>query len=135
MRHISILGSHFPKMPIVELFPAVDVAEQNQPQPPQELAPPAFTASVFDKADRLENEVKDIEIEADPALKNVTRTRASACDLTLTLAPATPAGTGVPTTSSGTFGVDFGRLFIRRGKPRRRSFGSCGRCCHRGCRR
>ncbi len=79
-------------MPIINLAPAADVAEQNEPEPPQELAPrTAFTASVFDKVDRLEDQdVNDIAqvidaaaVEAEPTLK-----RATACDLAVTPIPA-----------------------------------------------
>ncbi len=31
MHHVAILGSDMPKVPIVKLVPAVDVAEQDEP--------------------------------------------------------------------------------------------------------
>ncbi len=79
--HVAILGSDMPEAPIVKLAPAVDVAEQDEPEPPQELAlPTAFTAGIFDKVDRLE----------DQEIKKVTRAKTSACDLTSAPAPHRP---------------------------------------------
>ncbi len=104
------------QVPIVNLVPAADVAEQDEPEPPQELAPPAaFTASFFDKVDKLEDQevsetaqlTEAAAAEAEPTLKKASQARASAHDLTLTLAPAPLAGAGVPAPSSGTLGVDF----------------------------
>ena len=102
MFHVATLGRNTPQVPIVKLVPAADVAEQDVPEPPQELAPPtAFAASVFDKADKLEDqEVNDIvqvsdaaAVEAEPMLKKATQTGASAYDFTVTHFPAPPAGT------------------------------------------
>ncbi len=88
----------------------------NEPEPPQELAPPtAFTASVFE-VDKLEDqEVTDIvqvidtaAFEAEPTLDKATQTGASTYDLTVTLVPAPPPGTGAPAAKSGTYGMDLG---------------------------
>ena len=124
-------------MPIINLVPAADVAEQDEPEPPQELAPPtAFTASVFEKVDELEvQEVNDFAqvtvaaaVEEEPTLKKATQTGASAYDLTVTPAPAPTAGTGVPAVNSGTFGVDLRSTedSTRGGRHRSGPFGSCG---------
>ncbi len=85
------------KVPNINLIPAADAADQDEPEPPLEMAPPtAFRADVFDKVDKMvgkENrEVKDIvevidaaALEPEPLRKVV-----ATCDLTASPSPRPP---------------------------------------------
>ncbi len=94
MHHIAILRPNVLQVPIANLAPAVDVAEQDEPEPHQQVAPPTvFATGVFDVVSKLEDqEVNDpaqvteaAAVEAEPMLNKVIQTR-TARDLALTLA-------------------------------------------------